>query len=194
MSARAAAQEQTGNGENPNQANESARLAQTEQLRAPTVSDAAEARNAVTEVHVAAAGVISRNAARLVDMVCLTAIVTLVMLLAEAVTGADLFQTASIRSLAAPLCGLFAALSFAYFTLFHAMKGRTPGKWVTGIYVLDDTGRPPSLGRSLIRTCAAFVSAALLFGGFFAALFSKHRQTLHDRLSGTHVVWLIRID
>ena len=150
-------------------------------------------RKTVTEVHVAPAGIISRNIARLMDCLCLTAIVALVLLLAESVTGFSLLSLSALKTFALPLAGLFCALSFAYFTLFHALGGRTPGKWVVGIYVLDNTGRPPSLGRSMGRTLAAFLSAAILFLGFLISIFSKERQTLHDKIAGTHVVWLIRI-
>ena len=98
-----------------------------------------------------------------------------------------------MKMLALPLTGLFLTLAFAYTTFFHTLYGRTPGKWITGIRVLDETGRPPRLGRSALRMILAFVSAIPLFIGVAAALFSRRRQTLYDRLTGTYVVRLIEI-
>ena len=67
------------------------------------------------------------------------------------------------------------------------------GKWVTGIRVLDETGNPPRFGRSALRMVLAFVSALPLFAGVAIALFSRRRQTLYDKLTGTYVVRLIEV-
>ena len=115
----------------------------------------------------------------------------LVLLLAQAVAGAQLLDLAHMKRFALPLGGLFCALTFAYAALFHALGGRTPGKWVMGLHVLDETGQPPSLGCSALRALLAFVSAAPLFLGFATALFSRRHQAFHDKATGTYVVRLI---
>lgn len=143
-------------------------------------------------MHAVVAGVVARNISRLVDILCLLAVVAVVLALAEVTTGRTLLSMDRVGALAPYLAGMGCALALVYFTLFHALMGRTPGKWVTGIHVLDDTGRPPSLGRSLARSLMAFVSAVPLFGGYVAALFSHRRLTLHDKVSGTYVVRLIQ--
>ena len=153
----------------------------------------AAARKRPREVHAAPAGVISRNISRLVDLACCLGLVALALVLAEAVTGEKLLTPERLKMLALPLTGLFLTLTFAYTTFFHTLYGRTPGKWVTGIRVLDETGRPPRLGKSALRMILAFVSALPLFAGVAAALFSRRRQTLYDKLTGTYVVRLIEV-
>lgn len=84
--------------------------------------------------------------------------------------------------------GLCAALAFVYSSLFHALGGRTLGKRLFGVQLVDATGRAPSLGRCALRSLLSLASAAFLFLGFFLALFDRRRQALHDKLSGTWVV------
>jgi uncharacterized RDD family membrane protein YckC len=146
----------------------------------------------VEEIHATPAGLFSRNVARIIDLVCLAALMALTLSLAEIATGESLMSLPRLRLFALPLCGFLGALTFAYAALFHALgNGRTPGKWVAGIYLLDATGQPPSLIRSAVRALCAFASAALLFLGFAAALFSRRRQAFHDKLTGTYVVRLL---
>jgi uncharacterized RDD family membrane protein YckC len=100
-----------------------------------------------------------------------------------------------------------------YDWFFHAVFGRTPGKWIFRLRVVR-TGRggDPGAWRSLIRTVIAFggptavfsillvylgaggptvaLVVNLLFGGSLLGLLmilGPARRTLHDRLSGTEV-------
>lgn len=148
-------------------------------------------RPVVEEIHATPAGVFARGLARLIDLICLSCLWALALLLAQAVAGTQLLDVAHMKRFALPLGGLFCALTFAYTALFHALGGRTPGKWVLGLHVLDQAGQPPALNRSALRALLAFVSAAPLFLGFAVALFSRRRQSFHDKATGTYVVRLI---
>ncbi len=157
----------------------------------PAARAARVAPPAVEEIHAVPAGIFARGLARIIDLICLGCLTALVLLLAEIAAGVSLLNLARAKAFALPLGGLFCALTFAYAALFHALGGRTPGKWVAGICVLDETGQPPSLGRAALRALLAFASAAPLFLGFVAALFSRKRQAFHDKVAGTYVVRLI---
>jgi uncharacterized RDD family membrane protein YckC len=89
-----------------------------------------------------------------------------------------------------PGAALLAALCFVYSSLFHALGGRTLGKWLLGLTVVDLTGQPPRLARSAIRAALSLLSAALLMMGFALVLFDLRRQSLHDKLTRTFVVRL----
>lgn len=145
----------------------------------------------VEEIHATPAGLFSRGTARIIDLICLGCLMALVLLLTELVTGESFLRLERMKIFAVPLLGFFCALTFVYTALFHTLGGRTPGKWVTGIYLLDETGQPPSFTRSALRALAVFISAAPLFLGFVVALFSRRRQSFHDKLTGTYVVRLI---
>ena len=149
------------------------------------------APNAVEEIHAVPAGACGRALARAIDLACLFCLWALLLFLAQSVSGVELLAVSSLQRFAPWLGGLFCALTFAYAALFHALGGRSPGKWVVGIIVLDETGQPPSLGRAALRAVLAFVSAAPLFLGFAVAHFSRRRQAFHDKVARTYVVRLI---
>jgi len=157
----------------------------------PKPRPAPRAPNAVEEIHAVPAGVWERVLARVIDFASLACLWAILLFLAQSVSGIELLATSSLQRFAPWLGGLFCALTFVYAALFHALGGRTPGKWVVGIIVLDETGQPPALGRAALRALLAFVSAAPLFLGFAVAHFSRRRQAFHDKIARTYVVRLV---
>ncbi|MBR2979839.1 MAG: RDD family protein [Myxococcaceae bacterium] len=157
----------------------------------PKPRPAPRAPNAVEEIHAVPAGVWERVLARVIDFASLACRWAILLFLAQSVSGIELLATSSLQRFAPWLGGLFCALTFVYAALFHALGGRTPGKWVVGIIVLDETGQPPALGRAALRALLAFVSAAPLFLGFAVAHFSRRRQAFHDKIARTYVVRLV---
>lgn len=98
----------------------------------------------------------------------------------------------SLTAIALP--GLFLAglLAFVYTTLFaFFFHGRTPGRKLFGIQLVDGGGDAPGPARALLRAGLALVSFGLFLAGFWLALFDRHGQTLHDKLTGTFVVRLV---
>jgi uncharacterized RDD family membrane protein YckC len=66
--------------------------------------------------------------------------------------------------------------------------GRTLGRALAGIRLVDRSGMEPAPFRAVTRALLAFVSVALGFGGYWWALFDRKGQTLHDKLTATYVV------
>ena len=83
-------------------------------------------------------------------------------------------------------------LPLAYFGWFLSLlvKGRTPGKLLLGLQVLDaQTGRLPGFGKMFVREIIGRFISGLFFGiGYFWAIFDKNGQAWHDKIAGTVVV------
>lgn len=65
----------------------------------------------------------------------------------------------------------------------------TLGKHLMGIQVVDLSGRRISLRAATLRNLLKVVSVIIVFIGFFFALFTKKKQTLHDMLAETVVIY-----
>lgn len=79
---------------------------------------------------------------------------------------------------------------WAYFVVWEAWKGRSPGKMVLGLAVVTTEGRPIGFREAVLRNvlrAADMLPAAYLVGGT-AALFSPRFQRLGDLAAGTMVV------
>lgn len=73
-----------------------------------------------------------------------------------------------------------------------ALTGRTIGKWITGLRVIQIDGEKPALGLMLIRLFAYGVSL-LPFGlGVLWIPLSSHERAWHDYLCGTRVIRVMR--
>jgi uncharacterized RDD family membrane protein YckC len=77
-----------------------------------------------------------------------------------------------------------------YYTLFEGLTGRTPGKWVTGIRVVDaSTGGRPGLLSGFVRTLLRLVDGFLAYlVGFLIVINSDRRRRLGDMAAKTLVV------
>lgn len=107
-------------------------------------------------------------------------VVMLVMVLGRATRGALFSPDAAPQD-------IFVFL--AYFVAPTGIWGRTLGKWVAGIMVVDEHGRTPGVAVAISREVAWKVIAYGLAGlGLLWIVFDKERRGLHDRLAGTYVV------
>ena len=77
----------------------------------------------------------------------------------------------------------------AYFVLFWSAAGQTPGMRLLRLRVLRPDGKPPSLGRALVRMVGLVLAIVPLFAGFIPVLFTAQRRGLPDFLAGTVVVY-----
>ena len=78
---------------------------------------------------------------------------------------------------------------FGYFVFGTGIFGRTPGKWVAGIKVVDEDGLTPGVGIAIPREMVGrFVSVVAVGAGLLWMLFDKDRQGWHDKIAGTYVV------
>jgi uncharacterized RDD family membrane protein YckC len=76
-----------------------------------------------------------------------------------------------------------------YFVLFWSSAGQTPGMRLLHVRVFGREGKPPSVGRSLVRLVGLALSIVPLFAGFVPVLFTEHRRGLADFLAGTVVLY-----
>ena len=86
---------------------------------------------------------------------------------------------------------------FAYFAWGNGEVGRTLGKRVLRLHVVDQqTGARIGFGRALLRHLTFFVLfLALVVPGIINILFplwDKNRQTLHDKVVRSMVVTVVR--
>lgn len=139
------------------------------------------------------ASLVRRVAAWLVDVLFLgtvTAGFVVGAVLVIAPKGAALSK--SLLAVVVPALLLMGLLAFVYSTLcaffFH---GRTPGRRLLGLHLVDGSGEAPGPVRALLRAGLAVVSFGLFLSGFWLALFDRHGQTLHDKLTRTFVVRLL---
>jgi len=90
-----------------------------------------------------------------------------------------------------PLSAFLILIGFAYFLMFTAGNGQTPGKMALQIRVVDatvpDGSRPPSPRQAVYRTLLAAASGALLGVGFLPAL-GERGIAAPDRFTDTRTV------
>lgn len=80
-------------------------------------------------------------------------------------------------------------VGYIYFILFFRFGGRTPGKRLFGLQVVDLEGNP-GLGwyQAFERTHGYAASALAASIGFLQVLWNKEGLTMHDKLAGTTVI------
>ncbi len=96
---------------------------------------------------------------------------------------------AAIAGSLIPLLGGLIAWFFYGPLLESSELKATIGKHLMGIQVTDLMGRRISLKAALIRNVMKIVSISILFIGFLIALFTSRKQSLHDLLAETIVVY-----
>jgi uncharacterized RDD family membrane protein YckC len=108
----------------------------------------------------------------------------IVMFMLPLPSSGDVFATIAI------LAG--ALLVLLYFPIGEGLWGRTVGKLVTGMVVVDAQGRTPGLGRAILRTVTRLVEVnPFLIGGLPAGIcimLTDTSQRLGDLLAKTYVV------
>ena len=77
----------------------------------------------------------------------------------------------------------------AYFIIPTGIFGRTIGKWVAGISVVDDEGNKPGVAIAIPREVVGRFVSIITFGlGIIWVIFDSKRQGWHDKIAGTYVV------
>jgi uncharacterized RDD family membrane protein YckC len=74
-----------------------------------------------------------------------------------------------------------------YFIVFHYRGGQTFGKMLMQVRVVRMEGGPLTLGQSIGRYFATYLSAIILSIGFIMAGLRSDKRALHDLLAGTRV-------
>lgn len=88
----------------------------------------------------------------------------------------------------APFICLGLLIFVGYHVIAWSLYGRTWGKALMGIRIVQADGTVPGFGYALIRMLGYFISAASLGWGFLLIALDPRRQGLHDKLAETYVV------
>jgi uncharacterized RDD family membrane protein YckC len=135
------------------------------------------------------AGAVSRFIAFLIDSTVAATLFTLLaglgVLALDVVAGVEFVADdhRAVMSVAFVLWGI------VYIAAPTALTGRTVGKAVLGVRVVDRDGSPVGAWRALART-VAFPVSFLLFGlGLLVGLVRRDRRMLHDLIGRTAVVY-----
>jgi len=138
------------------------------------------------------AGIGLRLGAHVLDALVFGAVLLVSVLvlgaLAVGIQGAGGSQGAAV---AVVLLGV--AIGFVVYLvaiLKFLAKGLTPGKYLVGEQVVDHlSGRPPGLGKMLLREIIGKWVSGLLFGlGYLWAIWDRDGQAWHDKIAGTVVI------
>jgi uncharacterized RDD family membrane protein YckC len=87
---------------------------------------------------------------------------------------------------------LFLIVFVAYFMVFWAWRGQTPGKMLARIKITYLDGSNIGWNGAFIRFVGYLISAVFLFIGFFWLPFDARKQGLYDKLANTYVIRLPR--
>ena len=109
--------------------------------------------------------------------------------LALILDGAILCIPAALAAGLFPIIGGLVAY-FLYAPIFESSALRaTPGKYLVGIEVVDMSGQRLEFRAALLRSLVKAISGGLFFLGFIFALFSERKQTVHDLVAESLVVY-----
>ena len=136
------------------------------------------------------AGFITRLCAWLLDRLILAGVFFVIhfvgdYLVTTYTSGSDLIE--SIMTAIVYLIDLI--IYIIYFVGSWMIAGQTIGKSLFGLRVVRSDGERLKLRNALIRLIGYWLSSFLFYAGFWWSLFDKKRQTLHDHLAGTIVVY-----
>lgn len=168
---------------------------------APVARKAPAAQPDELEVHARPASLWRRLLALTIDTSAIAGVAALYLMLASSVAGVKTPQTGlsgldafvvqlrALESVLVPGVFLVLVLSLVYCTMSAFLwNGRTLGRRLLGLRLVDTHGLAPAPGRAVIRALLAGLSFGLFLAGFWMALFDRRGQTLHDKLTSTYVV------
>jgi uncharacterized RDD family membrane protein YckC len=124
-----------------------------------------------------------RYAAHLIDWIVFVVLFVVALLIVAMLPD----STAGDVALAVVLVGGLTAGQVAYFVLLQRRHGRTPGKALAGIRVVDAAGNTPSTGALVRRTLPLLIEYFYVIA-LIGMLTSPYRQRFGDRWGETYVV------
>ena len=101
-----------------------------------------------------------------------------------------IINTILVRLLKGPGDAIAIIIAIAYYvTLEGGPTGQTLGKRALGIRLISfESGGPIGYPRAFIRFVGRYVSALVIFLGYFWMLWDKEKQCWHDKFAGDVVV------
>ena len=128
-----------------------------------------------------------RFVAYLIDAIILGAVGACLGFGISAVTASGASQDVVSGANLAVQC-LSLLIGLAYFVIFWATSGQTPGKMALGIKVIGIDGSPVTWGKAVLRYIGYFISSLVFLLGFIWIAFDAKRQGWHDKIASTYVV------
>jgi uncharacterized RDD family membrane protein YckC len=178
-----------------------AAVARPEVSKGPTPAARAQAPSGVAEVRARPASLWRRLLSFSIDTAAIAGVAALYITLASSVTGVKAPQAGlsgldgfvawlrALHSVLLPGFFLVLVLALVYCAVAAFLwNGRTLGRLLLGLRLVDTHGLAPAPGRAIVRAMLASVSFLFFLGGFWMALFDRRGQTLHDKLTSTFVV------
>lgn len=137
-----------------------------------------------------AAGFVTRLFAFVIDVIVVMGILAaggaIAALLDSAIEGMGLVPPIQMTVI---YVGMIPFVVGAYYAMFWALTGRTIGKWFMGLKIIGLDGRPPTIGRSLLRFLGYGLSTIVFWLGFVWVVIDDERQAWHDHMARTWVVY-----
>ncbi|HEX8705176.1 MAG TPA: RDD family protein [Myxococcaceae bacterium] len=172
---------------------------------AARTATAAGVRNAALgeqEIHARPASLWRRLLSFTIDSATIVGVSALYITLASSITGLKAPSSQgltfldtiaawmnALQSVLLPGAILVLVLATVYCAVAAFLwNGRTLGRMVLGLRLVDTHGLAPAPARAIVRALLSVVSFGLFLGGFWMALFDRRGQTLHDKLTSTFVV------
>ncbi|WAM27638.1 RDD family protein [Myxococcus sp. NMCA1] len=176
-------------------------VARSEAIKAPPSKAQVKSASGVTEVRARPASLWRRLLSFTIDTAAIAGVAALYITLASSVTGLktpeagltgfDAFVAwlRAFHTILLPGFFLVLVLALVYCAVAAFLwNGRTLGRLVLGLRLVDTHGIAPAPGRAIVRALLSGVSFVFFLGGFWMALFDRRGQTLHDKLTSTFVV------
>lgn len=135
------------------------------------------------------AGFWIRAVALAIDLVIFALVQVSFEALAKILVGSGVDGVDSSRGTA----WLFTLLFSAVYTIaLHTIAGQTIGKSLVGVRVVAVDGAPLTVGPSLLRYLAYFISLIPLGFGYLVAGLRRDKRAVHDLIAGSRVERLPR--
>jgi uncharacterized RDD family membrane protein YckC len=135
------------------------------------------------------AGIFSRGASFLVDVVTVAVIFALVAHVVEYVVSILLRQRVDFTQSSLGARIALGVWVFIYFAQPLAASGRTMGMALLGLRAVRVDGRPLDGWQAVVRVLVLPLSFLLLGLGFLLILLRRDRRALHDLIASTAIVY-----
>lgn len=134
------------------------------------------------------AGIGARLAAFILDIVIVSVTAFLSLAAGLYLLNGLNIESPGVQRVVLPLYLALFFLASTYFVFLHGLGGKTVGKMMLGIRLINGEGESIGLWYAFVRWIGYFVSAGFLFLGFLWSLFDAEGQTWHDKIADTYVV------
>jgi uncharacterized RDD family membrane protein YckC len=134
------------------------------------------------------AGFVTRLVAVAIDLGLLSAIITTVTVFGQFIGQSLNAGVWTLRFIAVSTTAFSLSLYMIYFVASTVLGGQTLGKRIMGVRIVRMNGDPVRMKVSVKRYLCSFLSLPL-FWGYLLVLIDNRRQTFHDKVADTVVIY-----